>query len=321
MNSIEYEGATPLTRVVEYIDNKRNTNQTITIPANDFAYFSISTKVGFYNDSSFQVEQYTGNVYDVTSGSPYAETEKEGKLTRDNRTSLEKGLYPVAAITNECTVIGGSKKGEPYYKCAVDNHFGEIHTFHRNFGKLYNGINPISVDPFYMAINNAAKTTFSCSYITKYPFDSDSQAIYRNIDLRSFFPSNRRIGKNWTTEKAVKYREVIESFVKENGEVEYYNTRLEYSYTLSQEALKKVREDNAKNKSYRLDNIDIPGADNLSRNTYIELKTKFIDEIENNSNNKYGIINNRATGSMKYQRGKSIYTMDIEAENNNVNGG
>ncbi len=294
---IEYEGTNPLTRRIRYIKSNKD-ESSITIPTNDYAYFTVSTKIGFYNNSDFQVEAYTGNVYDVTEGSPYAEAKVDGSRKRDFRTNLnsgsDSGLYPTAAITNECTALKNSKTGEPYYECKIENHFGEINTFHRNFGKVTaNGLNSRMLDPFYTAINNAMKTTFTCSYITKNAFDNDTQAVYRNVDLKNFFPNGRTPGKNWNTLAAKSYYKNIESTVKTYGETYYYNKTLEYSYTLTRDAIMKIKDDNARIKSYTNDNIDIGTIKNIdSKGRYVDLRTSFIDLLESNTNS-YGIINNR----------------------------
>ena len=300
---IEYDSDTPQLQKVNYITNNKELSSKY-VPNADYAYFTISTRVGYYNDSEFQVQPYTGHLYDVTSGSPYFEEKT------DIRTNLEKGLYPIDQRLNECTVVAESKKGTNYYKCETINYFGAMNTYHRNFGELSNGTNvPKALDKFYLAINAPDKTKFTCSFVGKYSFDNIPQAVYRNVELTDMFPSDRMIGKNWDTEAAEKYRENIKNYIESKSIVEYYDSHLEYSYTFTHDALMKIREDNAKTQTYTNNNIYGNTLKTVKENAYIKLRSRFVDIIETDGN-AYGAENNRKDK----RRGVSEYTENVEKE-------
>ena len=124
--------------------------------------------------------------------------------------------------------------------------------------------------------------------------------IYRNVELNDIFPSDRIIGKNWSTAEANEYINATENYVNQQGILQYYNKHLEYSYTLDQDALKKIREDNSKNKKYTNDNLY---AGSVEENKYTELKSPFLDA---QSLQNYGIIDNRSNAA----RGVSEYTTE-----------
>ena len=300
---IEYDSSTPQLQKVPFVTNSKELSNKY-IPNSDYAYFTISTRVGFYNDSEFQVQPYSGHLYDVTSGSPYYEEKT------DFRTNLSKGLYPIDQRLNECTVVSESKKGTNYYKCETINYFGTMNTYHRNFGVLSNGTSvPKALDKFYLAINAPDKTKFTCSFVAKYSFDNLPQAVYRNVELTNMFPSDRKIGKNWDTEVSKKYRENIKNYIESKGIVKYYDSHLEYSYTFTHDALMKIREDNAKTQTYTNNNIYGNTVKTVKNNSYVKLRSRFIDIMESDGN-AYGVESNRKDN----KRGVSEYTENVEKE-------
>ncbi len=307
------------TMKVSYINNTKNTVEQ-EVPTNDYAYFSISTKVGFYNVSEFQAEEYTGNVYDVTTEKNYKGIDAAYKEAKnDNRTNIAQGLYPIAVSPiEECggkdhKPINGSKTNESYFSCQTQTYIGETNTYFRNYGKGTNNKNKL-LDKFYAAINNRDNTTYVCYYVSKYAFDGDPQVIYRNVELTDFFPINRSVGKNWSTKAAEKYVNQTEKYVEENGTLQYYDKHLEYSYTLTQSTLRKIREYNEKTKKYTNPYTSKPQY-SVSSNKYKEIKSQFLENIDTEEQEvgQLGIINNmrNMNTGYGYVRGVSVYTHEV----------
>ncbi len=292
---IQYADSAQHLESVNYINNNKSLTSK-DVPINDYAYFTISTKVGYYNKSTFQAKAYTGDVYDTTYGSNYND------VALPTRVNVPSGTYPATVIPKECPIVNGSKTGTNYYQCSFKSYMGETGTYHRNFDDSDVEGKPKLLDKFYTAINNDDATTFSCWYINKYAYDNDPQAIYRNVELNDIFPSNRIIGKNWSTAEANEYINATENYVNQQGILQYYNKHLEYSYTLDQDALKKIREDNSNNKKYTNDNLY---AGSVDENKYTELRSLFLDA---QSLQNYGIIDNRSNAS----RGESEYTYELK---------
>ena len=261
-----------------------STAQGSGIPTNDYAYFSIVNEIDFYNDSKFQVETYTGNIFDATN------KEKDADYT-----DLDKYLFPVAKDANvEC-------KGD---KCNIDYRYNILQTYYRKMGT---GTNTFR--------DTIKSITHTCPVEYKaIPLENKNEAIYRNVDISNLFPTtlsdgSRRIGANWQNSTA--YIEEIENYVKGNGEVKYYETHLEYSYTLTADAMKKIKEYNSQSagsKSY-VDNSIEKGSCVDANGKKFDCRTRFISTINSNTNS-YGVVNNR----QGQERGVSEYTADKKDE-------
>ena len=315
-DNIPYMRTAPTEKVPYINDNRTTDGVKYTVPKNDYAYFTISTKIGFFNESEFQVKAYTGDVYDVTSGSPYRTSKKS------IRTELAKGVYPTSKNSENCSVLGIKNK-KIYHNCKITEYFGNIGTYHRNYGDIGgNNFRPREFDKFWVAINDIQKTSATCSIIESHVIEN-KDAVYRNVDLGNMFPTRkngkRRMGENW--QKAEKLVNETENYYNRNGAVKFYGNHLEYSYTLTRDAIYKIKDENAKIGSYVNDSIQ-DGSDQISASSlkngkvYVNLRTSFIDDIESNSN-KYGIINNRVGKT----RGISDYTLDKNKNNNRNMGG
>ncbi len=267
-------------------DRHISTAQGRSIPTNDYAYFSIVNEVDFYNSSRFQVESYTGDINDVTN-----------KAKDSDYTDLDPYLYPVGKDANVlCT--GG--------KCSIDYKISVVETYYRNASsgtsafkdKIKEFIHSCPID--YESI----------------PTSGNTEVIYRNVSLANMFPTrnpdgSRVMGDNWKS--AEDYVNEIEQFIKAHGEHEYYVTHLEYSYTLTQDAIKKIKEYNATaagSKSYNDNSIEKGTCVDVNRQRF-KCRTDFITAI-NNDTNSFGIINNRASS----ERGVSEYTQDKKKETN-----
>ncbi len=260
------------------------------LPTNDYAYFNITNAVGFYNSSRFQIEPYTGNVKDVTNGG-----------NDPDYLTLDKYLYPVAKDAKvECN------EG----KCSIDHKIFVNQTYYRKMGTGSNQFKKVLTD------NNGVEDVCKTDYIPV-PIENKSrtEAVFRNVDISNMFPTvrsdgTRRLGANW--ENSTAYIEEIESYVNTNGAAKYYETHLEYSYTLTQDAIKRIKEYNkteAGAKTYA-DNTIEKGSCEGNDQYKLNCKSRFISEINNNTN-YLGITNNR----FGKERGVSDYTAELDNKN------
>jgi len=275
------------TKVKFYNENRREVD--VNIPTNDYAYFNITNGVGFYNDSRFQVEPYTGNVKDVTELKPSAYD--------DDYLTLDKYLYPVSTDAKvECN------DG----KCNIAHRINVVNTYYRKMGSGTN-----SFKETIASIVDVCPTDYEPVPIEK---KNHTEALFRNVDISNLFPTvqsdgTRRLGANW--ENSTAYIDEIESYVNSNGAPKYYETHLEYSYTLTQDAIKRIRDYNRTTgggKTYT-DNTIIKGSCVGDDTLKLNCKSSFISDINNNTN-ALGITNNR----FGQERGVSEYTKDLRDE-------
>ncbi len=258
------------------------------IPTNDYAYFQVSNEVDFYNDSLFQTEPYTGNVEDIT-----------GKTANKDYLQLDKYLYPVAVDAyaackqNPCNITHTISVNQTYYR------------------KMGSGTNAFK--------ETIKQTVHACPHNTNIipPVEINTETVYRNVNLDNMFPTilgdgSRRMGTNW--ENSTAYVEETENYVKSKGIAKYYETHLEYSYTLSQDAIKKIKEYNSTvggNKTYTDNSIE-KGSCEPGNKMKLGCKSSFISSINNNTNS-FGIVNNRQNSI----RGVSEYTTEKKQGNLN----
>lgn len=276
-------GGASKTEKVSYTNSQGNT-VSYNVPANDYAYFSISTELGFYNDSKFQIQPYTGNVLNIT-----------GKTPVSNWKELEPYNYPVDIDAyKECD------KGV----CKYTNKLQLNNTYYRL---------PSQRDRFLDAVNKDNDVTCTFKVDTPPPDigdPGDREIIYRSIQLSDLFigdaeDDTRRENSNWKTEKAKLYTGEIESYVKNNSEIAYYNTHLEYSYSFTQSSLNKIRDYNEINGKYTYMDNTLRDCVLDEDGNYYECKSTFIDQIESNEAG-FGVVNNREGE----KRGVSKYTDD-----------
>ena len=205
-------------------------------------------------------------------------------------------------------VAEGDRKSTKYFACLIESNSGRMGTYHRNFMTQ-------TQDKFFRMINDQNANVFSCYYINKYPFEvKDSEVVYRNVKLSNLFPSNRTIGENWSSNVGSAYRTEIETYAKDNGDYDYYETHREYSYILNQESLELVRQYNYQVKDYKnastipSSNCKMKIDEESGGEIYYDCKSEFLNNIDN-----YKIIDNRPDK----ERGKSDYTVDMENKKNN----
>ncbi len=264
-----------------------STAQGSGIPDHDYAYFSIVNEIDLYNDSVFQVEPYTGNIYNAT-----------GKTKDADYTDLAPYLYPVS---KDAAAICENKDCNLSYRLKLN------HTYYRKMGS--------GVGAFKEAFNRDGGLVHTCpvAYIPPV-IELKNEAVYRNVDISNMFPTiksdgTRRIGENW--ENSTAYVEEIESYVKANGAAKYYETHLEYSYTLTRDAINKIKNYNSKSAGYRsyTDNSITKGTCVGDETAKYQCQSGFITSINSNTNS-YSISNNRKA----QKRGVSEYTIEKEKD-------
>ena len=268
--------------------HNRSTDVSVNVPANNYAYFSIVTEVGFYNNSLFKIHPFDGYVSKVKSS--------EYKAKNSNYLFVEKYHYPISKNAyNDCY---NEKTGEN--KCTVTQNFSTIETYYRKAEK----------DDFKTMLSKSK--TFSCYYEPEPPtvvppVDGFDNSIYRNVDLSNLFPSNE-IPKNWATTEGTEAMEEIQ-----NTSSDFYTNDtyyLEYSVTLSPEQIKNINE--KYNKGLYYDNTINESSCILDtdNNIYTSCKSKVLTEImkssEKAANNEgaYGTFDQNYKGVSKYTQNK-----------------
>lgn len=234
--------------LVKCTGTRTNTNcytENKNLPTNDYATFIAVTEADFWQPKKYQVESYTGLV-----------SEGEGTESSNKYAPLGKNIYPVSSdknsgvtgsydISYEFTKISasGSNKFQNYnYSCSYDVY---------NVTNLYDC--EISYKDNKLDISGCANTCYDI--IEGVPVIQDGcnawsdentstkgyGFIFRNVDLKNMFPSTRKVGNNWNDSKA---QTVINSISSTADKLYVDPNLLEYSFTLTPQAIKSIREYN-----------------------------------------------------------------------------
>ena len=236
------------------------------LPTNDYAMFEITTQIGFYNSSKFEIEAYTGNVNKIKDNE------------NSNYTKLDDYSYPMSKNAyNRCT-----KNGD-VASCPITQKFNNISLFYRNR----------ELDSFVSKVKSNEFTKFDCSIDVNIPEveidNKSSKTIYRNVDLTNLFPNNVSNKTNWFTENGINAKNDIEESAESisRSEKDY----LEYSIELTPEVINNIKLYNASNTS----NTNSMGYINntlkdctIENGIFINCKSDFLQGIRNGSNN-FGI--------------------------------
>ena len=232
-------------------------NYDIKIPTNDYAMFTVTTEVNFYNDEVYQTVPNTGNVV-------------KGNTNADLLT-LDKYVYPVdkyAYNLDECNIT--LKDGTENVKGCPVTQTLNVATFKRNSG----------IDPLQSAMKTNNK--FNCYVKVDPPTvspckDIEKCTLYRNVDESNLFPNNIAVANNWATPEG---QAAIE-FIQENSEkLRTTDELLEYRITLNPTQIKAIKEYNRKAGSYINESThDCDTVDDM----YLNCKCEFMDTLRGNN--------------------------------------
>ena len=246
-------------------------SESLDMPINDYATFIMDQEVDFFRDESYHTKAYTGQVL-------------KGSGSGSNTSPLPSTIFPVS----------NDKKSGSTGLYGIDWRFTNIGLFKPT--KLNNFLYYCS----YEVYNTT--TLYDCPYLDEdgnidwekcnnpcyvddgdpvpeicmdkfTPTDSKGYGfIYRNVDLNNLFPTERVIGNNWANSA-----EIINN-IQANAERIWTDEYLEYSFTLTPQAINNIRNyNNTKNGiGGYLDN-SLYSCDKDSNNAFKNCKSSFLD--------------------------------------------
>ena len=287
-------------------ENITTTINGIEVPKNDYAAIVVSSEVDFSNPIKYQTKAYTGDIKKV-----------ENDEVEDMYTPLAKNSFPVEL--NQKTFINDPNDEENwkyvkhYYKFrllvdrpnrAMEKYLGLLgneqgHQFDYNYTcnfDVYNKSTDYSCDPeanynkcyeissdgvvtFHESFKDENGNEVACS---KECVQSGGYGfVFRNVQLDNMFPSEnvRETGNNWTTDKAKEAIEEIEASADKMYTTDEY---LEYSYTITPEAIKSIKDYNKQEESSGgYQNSTLYGCESSKTNAsaFENCKSKFLEEI------------------------------------------
>ncbi len=289
------------------MSNKTKTIGKREIPVNDYAMFSVTTEIGFYNNDVFQPEPSSGKVKKITG------EVDERRLVVDKYTyPVSKDAYTLCASDSEkyyydpqeAPYIGFYKPAE-YNNCKVTHYYDSLNTYYRvQFSDgFYNAIKNYKPSCYFEVTSSQSQCPAGSSICLKTPYDIGE---YRNVDRSNLFPNPNlsAINTNWDSNEGEIAISVIESTnMSIFSDTEY----LDYSFSLTPEQLKNIRGYNRNAKQYAdvlVDNCEV-----TEKGMYLNCRSVeggLLDEIrksENDaSNTKYATVLNNKDGSNLFYR-------------------
>lgn len=287
-------------------ENKTTTisYKNLTIPTNQYAAIIISDEVDFSNPIKYKTRVYTGDI----------EKMEENEELKDGYTQVGKNSFPVEL--NQRTFINDPLNRNKWkfvnhkytFRLLVDRpnksmhkYLGNINGYQYDYAyscyfDVYNKSTDYSCDP--EANYNKCYEISSDGVVTFHKTFKDENGneiacskeciqtggygfIYRNVQLDNMFPSQgvRETGNNWTTDKA---KEAIKEIEASADKMYTTNDYLEYSYTITPEAIKNIKDYNKQEETFGgYQNSTLYGCESSKTNVsaFENCKSKFLDEI------------------------------------------
>ena len=247
-------------------------NKNIKVPTNDYARFTVTAEINYYNNTKFQADMGTGKVVRGNS---------DNKLL-----TLSSYSYPIDKNAYNLDVCRTSLSGGLYHRCMVTQTINPL-TFFRNDTANKLTINDDNIFKCYVDVQKP-----NCEDPTKESCEDRSAALYRNVDPGNMFPSgNMREGSNWATENGIRAKEAIETSA---GELKVDEQYLDASITLTPNQINNIKDYNSKNGGYSdelIYNCEKDPVDGI----YYNCNSYFLDVLRGNasqySSGTYGNIN------------------------------
>ena len=300
-NTNESEDAKTYT--YESMSNKTTTLDGRQIPTNDYAMFTVTTEIGFYNNDIFQTEPSSGKV------------KKVEEVKDENRLQVDSFSYPISPEAYSlCTPAQNNGKNIFYDPAKVTNAYKPVAYNNCKVVHHYNSFNTYRrmqfIDGFWSEIKNY---TPSCYYEvtgnqTQCPPGTKTCLAglhdigeYRNVDRSNLFPNANLSEKetNWDTEEGRIAKTEIEDA---NTDIFTDEKYVEYSFSLSPQQIKNIRVYNRTASSYvdvLVDNCKL-----TEKGMYLNCRSVnggLLDEIRKNSQDGsvtgYATILNNKDGS------------------------
>ena len=252
----------------------------ISVPANSYALFVVTKKVGFYNNSTFQTVPSSGYIVDATS-----------KIdAKDAYIPLPKYTYPISKdayllceedskeIRNQASNIVDTNSRS----CKITYKFGRIETYFRKNAsdKFTQKVQGEYMDPscYYDVKTTPPKTPPSTCSEKNACIPGDT-VEYKNVNKEKIFPAEVA-GTNWDNDWAQEVRTYIEQTGTPEQKLSEEN--LEYRITLTPEQIKEIRQYNRSNANYQNAPIDLDSCEKEESGDVIKFyncKSKFMNEV------------------------------------------
>lgn len=246
-------------------------SKSLNMPINDYATFIMDQEVDFFRDESYHTKAYTGQVFKGSgSGSNTSPLPSTIFPVSNDKKSGSTGLYGIDWRFTNIGLFKPTKLNNFLYYCSYEvyntttlydcpylDEDGNI-----DWEKCNNPCYVDDGDPVPEICMDKFKPTDSKGY----------GFIYRNVDLSNLFPTERVIGNNWANSA-----EIINN-IQANAERIWTEEYLEYSFTLTPQAINNIRNyNNTKNGiGGYLDN-SLYSCDKDSNNAFKNCKSSFLD--------------------------------------------
>lgn len=308
----------------------------LSVPTNEYAAIIISDEVDFSNPIKYQTRAYTGDIKKV-----------ENDEIEDMYTPVGKNSFPVEL--NQRTFINDPLDKSKWkfvnhkytFRLLVDRPNKSMHKYLGNISgyqydydytcyfDVYNKSTDYSCDPeanynkcyeisadgvvtFHDSFKDENGNEVACS---KECVQSGGYGfIFRNVQLDNMFPSEavRDTGNNWTTDKAKEAIKEIEASADKMYTTDDY---LEYSYTITPEAIKSIKDYNKQEESSGgYQNSTLYGCESSKTNVsaFENCKSKFLEEIgKDETVLGMNITAHKSNGISKYTQNKNKTTISV----------
>ena len=295
------------------MDNKTKTilfnGRNVLIPENDYAMFTVTTEIGFYNDDVFQTEPSTGKVKKI-------DNEDKTKLVLDRYNyPVSKDAYSLCDSTYangkniyyDPIVNLGTYKSKEYNNCKVVHYYNNLNTYYRiQFNDDFkNKITNIKPSCYYEVTGNQAQCTPGIKTCLNGIHDMGE---YRNVDRSNLFPNANLSEKetNWDTEEGRIAKSEIENA---NTDIFIDDKYVEYSFSLSPQQIKNIRVYNRTATQYV--EVEVDNCELSEKGFYLNCRSVIgglLDEIRKESQDGsvtgYATILNNKDGSDLFYRKK-----------------
>ena len=246
--------------------------KNIDVPTNDYARFTVSAEINYYNNDKYQADMGSGKVVPGTGDS---------KLL-----TLASFSYPVDKDAYNLDACRTSLSGGLYHRCSVTQTINPL-TFYRNDTSYKLTVNDDNIFKCYVDVQKP-----NCEDPTKTSCEEKSATLYRNVDPSNIFPSgDPKEGSNWATEDGQKALEDIENSASDLKTDERY---LDASISLDPAQIKNIKEYNDLNGGYSNELIYNCEKDPID-GIYYNCNSYFLDILRGNaaeySSGTYGNVN------------------------------
>jgi hypothetical protein len=245
--------------------------KNIDVPTNDYARFTVTSEINYYNNNKYQADYGSGK---VVPGN-----------TNSSLLTLPSFSYPIDKNAYNLDACRTSLENGVYHRCVVSQVLNPL-SFYRNetAGKLT--INENNTFTCYVDVKKP-----NCDDPSKPTCEEKSAALYRNVDPANLFPSGVKEKSNWSTAKGLIIKEFIEA---NSNKYSTDNEYLDFSVTINPTQTKNIKEFNALNGSYS-DELIYNCEKDSEDGYYYNCHSYFLDILRGNSSEYatgyYGNVN------------------------------